>query len=268
MTLDIAIAAAERTEAARNLIGQAQADVVDLVTVSALDLCVLGGPRHPIFEEVVTQAWTRLGSRQRKKVTDQVIEVLVNRGLLTDDNPGAGFPQPGGTYSLRPELGIMLAARCRPTFIVIASADDRNPRALRLFALGDQAEPVRGIVAEFPAALSPDQAGTFPNAGKLGPLGWIYRYVLVSQAKAAEILAKWTISPPMRSGAAAPPGWVVSAYHPDGKNPVGNRLRVRGDGTKASLDSPDVGNGGVTSAEYDAEGLRAVMLGLLTGPSR
>ena len=61
MMLDPAIAAAERTEAARHLIDQARADVVDLVTVSALELCVLDGPRQPLFDEHVAQAWIAAG---------------------------------------------------------------------------------------------------------------------------------------------------------------------------------------------------------------
>ena len=46
MTLDIdtALTAAERTEAARQLIGRARdGELVDLAVLSALDLCALGG---------------------------------------------------------------------------------------------------------------------------------------------------------------------------------------------------------------------------------
>ena len=87
MTLDSAIAAAERTEAARDLIVQAQVDVVDLVTLSALELCVLDGPRHPVFEKRVAQAWMRVTDRRRRKVTEEVTAGLVRRGLLIDDTP-------------------------------------------------------------------------------------------------------------------------------------------------------------------------------------
>jgi hypothetical protein len=66
MTLDPAYAAAERTAAAQHLIARAQAEIVDLVTVSALDLCVLDGPRQPLFEERVAHAWVKLGERQEK----------------------------------------------------------------------------------------------------------------------------------------------------------------------------------------------------------
>ncbi|MGD0607637.1 MAG: hypothetical protein ABSA53_29135 [Streptosporangiaceae bacterium] len=268
MTLDMAVAAAERTETARQLIGRAQADVVDLVTVSALELCVLGGPRHRLFEESVCSAWRKLGNRRREKVMDWVTEGMVERGLLIDDSPRAGFQPRSSTYSLRPELGIMLAARCRPAFVVVTETAVQDLRTPRFFALSDQSEPVRGIVAELPAALPPDMSGDFPQVRKLGPLGMFYRYVLMSRERAAAVLAELTISPPRRSGQALPSAYSVRAYHPDRKNPVGYSLSVRGDGTKARLEAPGAGDGQQAAAEYDVEGLRAVMLDLLTQPSR
>jgi hypothetical protein len=44
MTLDISAGTTERTKAARALIGRAREEPVDLVVVSALELCVLCGP--------------------------------------------------------------------------------------------------------------------------------------------------------------------------------------------------------------------------------
>jgi hypothetical protein len=93
------LAAAMRTEAARNLIDQAQAEGVDLVTVSALEPCVLG---------------------------------TVERGLLIEDAPRTGFWPPGRDCSLKPELGLMLAARCRPAFIVVTEAAERDLHALQV----------------------------------------------------------------------------------------------------------------------------------------
>jgi hypothetical protein len=88
MTPDIAATAVERTEAAQRLIDQAQdAEFVELVTISALELCVLGGPKHPRFDEAVARAWDQLGNRRRKKVMEWVTEGMVKRGLLAD-NPG------------------------------------------------------------------------------------------------------------------------------------------------------------------------------------
>src|ERR1700733_14847963 len=141
MTLDMDIAAGEQTQAARNLIAQAQDALVDLVMVTALELCSLGGPEHPLFDEIPIQAWTRLGQQERGQITEQATQGLVRPGLLVY-TPSRNTPeQPIETCELKPELGLVLAARCRPAFVVIAQAEDHDLRTLRLFALRDKGEP-------------------------------------------------------------------------------------------------------------------------------
>jgi hypothetical protein len=257
-------AAAERTEAVALLIEQAgRSDFVELVTVSALELCVLGGPAHPLFEEPVARAWAQLGDRRRRKLIEWVTEGMAERGLLIAG--GAGFSPAGkGTaYSLSPALGIVLAARCRPAFIVTTGTADPGLRAPRFFALGDQARPLRAVVAEEPAVLPADLAGAYPHVRKFGPLGRMYRHVLVCPQKAAEALAEIAISPPPQPPAAGrTPGWTVSLYRQhDGRNPIGYQLTVNGDGTSAHLIRP----GHDATAPYDRDRLTAVMLALLTG---
>jgi S-DNA-T family DNA segregation ATPase FtsK/SpoIIIE len=196
----------------------------------------------------------------------QVEAKRARRGLLIEDPSGHGVRQPGGAYSLKPELGLMLAARCRPAFVVIAKGERHDLRPLSLFALGDQTDPVQAIVAELPAGLPPDRAAGSRNSRKLGPLGRIYRYVLVSRASAADLLARLTIAPPAPSGDAAPVRYLVSAYCPDREYPAGYHLTVRGDGTRAVVGGP--GAGSAQSAQYDLDGLRGIMLDLLAGVSR
>jgi hypothetical protein len=265
MMPDIAATADERSEAARRLIDQAQAtEFVDLALLSAMDLCVLGGPRHPLFEEVVARAWLRLGNRHRNKVMEDVTDSMVERGLLLNGTPGTD-----GAYSLSPELGIVLAARCRPAYIVVTETAGASLRSPNLFALGDQGEPVRGIVAEFPWLPPENTAAKDTNLKKLGPLGWLYRYVLASQEKAADILTQWVIQPPSRQrGVDENASRVVTLYHHyDGSESVGFRLSVRGDGTKAHLDGPGIRDRD-PAAEYDLEGLHGVMLDLMIEHSR
>jgi hypothetical protein len=269
MVPEMTVAAAERTEAAQRLIGQVrETGIVELVTVSALELCVLGGPKHPLFEEPVARTWEQLGNRQRKKIIEWVTEGMVKRSLLIENTPASGPKHGGDTYSLKPELGIALAARCRPTFIVVTETAASNLRTPRFFALGDQDEPVRGIVAEEPVALPAEVAGDFPHVKKLGPLGRFYRYALFSHGKTAEALAAWAIAPtPQRPDVDASSARMVSLYQRyDGRNPAGIRLRVWGDGTKARLDSQ--GAGDQATAEYDLDGLRTVMLDLITAPAQ
>jgi hypothetical protein len=265
MMPDIAATADERSEEARRLIDQAQdTEFVDLTLLSAMDLCVLGGPRHPLFEEVVARAWLRLGNGQRKKVMDNVTDSMVERGLLLNGPPGTE-----GAYSLSPELGIVLAARCRPAYIVVTETAGASLRSPNLFALGDQGEPVRGVVAEVPWPSPENTAATVPHLKKIGPLGWLYRYVLASQDKAADILAQWAIQPPSRQrGTDENAPRVVTLYHHhDGSESVGFRLSVQGDDTKAHLEGLRIDDSD-PDAEYDLEGLRGVMLDLMIAHSR
>lgn len=53
-------------------------------------------------------------------------------------------------------------------------------RPLCFFALGDQTEPVRGLVIEVPAPAADNRK--FPQQKKLGPLGWLYSYARVTGA--------------------------------------------------------------------------------------
>jgi hypothetical protein len=203
MTLDMDICpgAAQRTEAARHLIAQARdGELVDLAVVSAMDLCVLGGAEPPLLDEVVARAWNRLGGRLRDKTAEAVTETLLGRGLLTDEGLRTSARPRSGRYAPGPELGLVLAARRHPWFVVRAEAEGQDLPGLRLFALGDQAGPARGLVAEVPAGLPPDRAGDFRVVRKPGPLGLVYRYLLLSPEQAAEILARWVISPPARPG--------------------------------------------------------------------
>jgi hypothetical protein len=273
MLPDIATTAAERTEVAQQLIDEAQgASYVELVTVSALELCVLGGPRQALFEEPATQAWLALGDRRREKIMKLTTEGMVERRFLLPEPS----PEPGtADYGLNPALGIVLAARCRPTFIVVTETAASSLRTPRFFALGDEEVPVRAVVVEEPAALPADNHD-FPNIKKLGPLGRIYRYLLVSQARAAEVLAEWAIAPPP-SGADPASARSVSRFRPGGAEPgaapggaasgaagalglAAVRLDVRGDGTTARLARPPEDGPGPA---YDRAGLAGVMLELM-----
>ena len=255
MMPDITTTAAERTEAARRLIDEAQAaPYVELVTVSALELCVLGGPRHALADEAVTRAWLELKDRRREKMMKQVTDGMVERGLLLPE-PGA---EPGRAgYALDPALGIALAARSRPAFIVVTETAAAALRTPRFLALGDEEVPVRAVVVEEPAAL-PSGNRDFPNIAKLGPLGRFYRYLLVSRARAAELLAEWAIAPPPASADPAS-ARAVSRFRAGGG--PGAQLGIRGDGSTAHLVRPPEDGPGEA---YDRAGLAAVMLDLLT----
>lgn len=264
MIPDISTTAIERTAEAQGLFHRsADGETVDLTALSGLELCVLGGPKHTLSDTTVTQAWSVLGRRRRNKAKDLITEGLVERGLLAD-NRGTPSGSADGDYSLAPNLAIALAARCRPTFIVVTEIANRKSRTPRFYALGDQEELVRGIVVEEPA-VAPPEAGELPHLKKLGPLGWLYRYTLISQTRAAELLAQWAISPvppPAQSDLWCPR--TTSLYRRSEKpSSMGLRIITEGDGETAKLFQPEGDNEARVAAELDVTGLREQMAGLL-----
>ena len=200
---DIATTAAERTEAAQRLIDEAQAaSYVELVTVSALELCVLGGPRHALAELAVTEAWLELKDRRREKIMKQVTDGMVERGLLLPEPS----PEPGGA-DLRHEPGPgHRAGRAHPAGVHRRHRDGghrpAHPALPRPRRRGGAGARRRGGGARRAAR---GLARDFPNVAKLGPLGRFYRYLLVSRARAAELLAEWAIAPPPPAAAGLGP---------------------------------------------------------------
>jgi hypothetical protein len=240
----------ERTEAARQFLDTARTDgIVSLGVLGGIDLCILGGQRHPVFPDVVMRAWLDLSSHARGKLIEKRTADLVERGLLTK-NPGRAH-----AYALSPSLAVALAARCRPAYIVTASAGP-DLRPLCLFALGDEAEPVRGLVAEAPIALpGPDRE--YPNFLNLGPLRWLYSYALLTPDAAALMLAKWVGSvPPDSPRDLQQPPYIVTLIRPEAGPEPAAELSVLGDGATARV------TGAGVSGEFDKEALQTVLLDL------
>ena len=135
----------------------------------------------------------------------------------------------------------MLAARCRPAFMVLAKGDRDDLRPLSLFALGDQADADRR-----PSSPScrrrcrPDLAAHYPDTRKLGPLGWIYRHVLVSITNAADLAGQMDDHPAAQPRDAAPVPYLVSVYRPDRQDPGRLSPPCPGDGTRARGHGPGV----------------------------
>lgn len=249
MTPGIPAAPELREDAVRDLIARAQQDGgVRLTALSAIDLCVLGGPMHPYFDEPTARAWLQLSDRRRRKAIDSATSDLVRRGLLTDGPAEAE----AATYSMSPELGVVLAARTRPTFIITNEVSGARFFQPTLFALGDAADPVRGIVVESPAGIT--------EANLHDPLSAHYAYALLSIPAAAQFLAEWALRPVRDVPADA--ARVVTRLHPqDGDGRIGCRLSVRGNGTTAQVTRND----DLPATSYDAAGLQDVMLDLITG---
>jgi hypothetical protein len=205
-----------------------------------------------LFDLPVTEAWGQLTEPQRAEATTLTIEGLARRNLLTP----SGTP---GTYAVSPELGLVLAARTRTAFAVLAEVDDDEARPLKMWALGDQTEPLQAIVVEAPAATP---TGSYPHIRKMGALGRFYRYLLVPPAVATGLLAEWAIKKPPRARRGRHPARRISVYwHRPGEDLRGLIVTVHGDGRAAQLSRDD---STADPRSYDLAGLQQVMNDLFT----
>jgi hypothetical protein len=244
------------TSAVTSPFGRAQReDHVSLIALSALELCVLGAPKQPFVHESVTRAWARLGHRVQEAAVTRFTRELASRGLLTPVPDSAGSAP---AYSLSPELGVILAARTRPGFLILNHVPGHDRPQPVLYALGDQHDPAQALVAEVPAAMTDDdRRHPRPEA-----LRTIFGYLLFSKTGAADFLARWNINPPqiprIKPGT---PRMVTLAHPQDAHGTLGYRISIRGDGTRARVTAGDH----APETEYDLAGLHDVMLSLING---
>jgi hypothetical protein len=255
-------AASARSAEARELIDQAQSDDVLLTLLTAMDLCVLGGPQQVLFDEAPARKWGTMRRGARKKFPAVIIDDLVDRGLLIRQPPAVPLAAPGGgrepglaDYAFAPRLGMVMAARSRPAVAVTCELEKVQSRYPRCYALGDEHDPVQAVVLETPEGSPP---GDFPYLSKLGPLGWFYRYDLVSRASAADFLARWALLPWQRHPNS--PRLFTQLRHDEGELLTVQTLTVRShDGRTAQI--PGAGTSG---REYDQAALTGIMASLLS----
>jgi hypothetical protein len=241
-----------RAEAVTALIGRAQAEDLGLAALAGFDLCVLGGPRQAAFPEAMTNAWAQLADEDRQSLTRSSTARLLAEGLL--------LHVPGGEdadYPVSPELGVILAARSQPAYLVVVQRQDSPLPGLSLFALGDNGRPVQAIVTEILVKAPPAGAG---------PLRCIYGYQLVSTASAASLLADWTIGKAEKARRwSREPARLVTRYFPaDDRDRIGQRITVHGDGNTARVTGLDTSD---PTAErlYSRSELEDAMAGFLAG---
>jgi hypothetical protein len=252
MPIDLELEAAGRTAAARAIFARLGSEgYVHLPILTGADLCLLGGSRHPFCWEPLAAAWLSLRPQDRDAHIRARTRRMVEDGRLIQTGTGDGGV-PGARYAVGPELGILLAARSRPTF-VIASHFSLRLAPLTLFAVGDEAEPVRGVVMAVPVT-PPGQAG---ERAEPSPLADVFDHLLTTTADAAEFLADQVIRPaPADSEFQERPHRVVTLYRAvDGLRPAG-RLSVLGNGTTARV------TGAGLSGEFGQQMLRTVLLRL------
>ena len=252
MPIDLELEAAGRAAAARAIFARLDSEgYAHLPILTGADLCLLGGPRHPFCWEPLAAAWLSLRPQDRDAYIRARTRRMVEDGRLIESGSVDGGVA-GARYSVSPELGLLLAARSRPTF-VIASHFSLRLAPLTLFAVGDEAEPVRGIVMAVPVTPL-RRAG---ERAKPSPVDDVFDHLLTTTARAAEFLADRVIRPaPADSEFQEQPHHLVTLYRSgDGLTPAA-RLSVLGNGTTARV------TGAGLSGDFDKEMLRTVLLRL------
>jgi hypothetical protein len=215
------------------------------------DLCVLGDPEHQVFWEPLANAWLGLAAPARTQLIESRTRSLVNRALLIDETQGIGY-SPGASFTCAPELGILLAARRRPSFIVATHPSKRLP-SVSYFALGDESNPVRAIVQEIP---------DIPDCEDLtrawGPLSLVFCYRMCTPAAAAGFLARWALKPLPAEPGQEPSPRTVTLLRPGKTTSVPHQLAVHSDGAKARVAGANV------SGALDVNDLRRIMSELIS----
>lgn len=269
--------AGQRTEAARDLLARAAHEPVELVVLTGMDLCVLGAPKQVLCEEKLAAAWLGQSARRRRKAMELTTESLARRGLLraqgsrpqdagTEPDTDTDTDTHTDTYAMDPALGLVLAARSRPGFVVVTALGTAEARTPRMYALGDETgalDTAPVVVVELPESAPP---GHGAGLARMGVLGRLYRYVLVARDTAADWLAEWADQPAPESVRAKDghvPARLVSAYrHDEGRDFRGFTVAFRHDGTRAHLLRDGAEDGDAVGA-YDREGVRGIMRDLL-----
>jgi hypothetical protein len=248
-----------RAHAVREMLARVNDEqMIVLAGLMTVELCVLGAPKHSYFDEVSARAWLALKDRARAKLVQTYTQTLVDRGLLLSAPP---TEQPA-SYALSTELGVVLAARCRPSFVIATAVSGAQLRQPACFALGDEADTLRALVVETPVLPDTDRR----TERQLGPLAQCSAYVLGTREWTAGYLADWMIRPaPVRPEVQPGAPRTISRYHPVSElGEAGYQLSVRGDGSSAHI---DVGSGR-QPRRCDLDGLRTVMLDFIDGKLR
>jgi hypothetical protein len=139
--------------------------VAKLPLLGAAELFTLGALAHPLIDTAALRWWNTQPDQADTAL--QGYDHLVRRGMI---DPATG--------RIHPQLGVILAGRARPAFILLIRArPDSDPAPGRYLGIADEAEGLRAVRGEAPA---------FAEREDTGP---VYAYELSSPVKAADLLA-------------------------------------------------------------------------------
>jgi hypothetical protein len=145
--------------------------VAKLPTMGAAELYALGALTHPLLDEFALSWWN--ARPDRESAARWGYDHMVKRNMI---DPATG--------RVHPQLGVILAARARPAFIVVQRLrPDGNPGPSRFLGIADETAGLRAVLGE----------ATAPIVSKENEAaGPVYIYELSSPPKAARLLAELT----------------------------------------------------------------------------
>lgn len=207
----------------------ATGESVELAVLSGLERCALGQPAFALLERPVRLAWDGFGESRRSKATEMSLAGLRKRGLIKEAASENGSAP---AWNVSPELAIVQAAQRKPAYLVVTEVEGKKVRSLRFFAVGDQEQPVCGLVVEEPVGLP--STGSYQHVESLGALGWMTRYRLVSERQAVRTLTDMALTP-RRDRAGTYPYGIRRFQRPDGGAVTEAAISVVGAGSAARV---------------------------------
>jgi hypothetical protein len=224
----------------------------------AAELCTMGAMNTSLIDEDVWAWWTQMATADRYPLMVLMLQNLVDRGLL--DPPADGRDdRPGPEVLLRakPELAVIVAARTRPTFVVLQRLGAKgDPRfELRMYGIPGSVGGFSGVLAEGRFAAKPSVVGhSFMHAiqtrvGCAATLAWTAR-------SKTETISKKRVLRRRQPG-------IIDIFVP-GEKPVRHRFEITGEGGELAV-VHNRGQASVNCARTDEEGLAQMIEGVLPG---
>jgi hypothetical protein len=208
-----------------------------LAMMTAAELCALGALSHPLIDAAALSWWD--AQADQEQVSRAAYGYLAHRKLIDPE-----------TGRISPPLGLILAGRSRPAFIMLSREHPAaEPNMLHVYGIAEDPGVLRAVLVEVALPTSVEWAGP------------AYEYALAGTAQAGRKLAEWAAAGKRRTLDLYLPGRgtilpaerivVTPARHPN--------LRV--ERQTPSAETPE-------SLPCDMESLADVLAGVMMGACR
>lgn len=170
---------------------------VALPDLIAVDLCALGAAFQAVFDAPVWQAWLQLPDAYRNELATDAFRGLIHRKLM---NRAEATPRTGDTpvARLAPPLALIMMTRAQPAFVIQCTSNGRQRGAPRMYGIAEDGLGVRAVLVE---RASRDRIGfgvservtlsPAEDEARSGDLNQLYQYLLLSPARAVDLLTSW-----------------------------------------------------------------------------